>query len=340
MNAIKEEKIMKRIIAILLLASFMCLTACTADSSEKDSKDVTSEATSSEEVTEEASAAEESEEESVSPESEEESEESIEERPTPEYVLLHVIETTGSFGIQKSENKYTQDYRIVESTGYSNGKLSNRTVYEYDENFFLIAEYTYTYGTDEKINSYMKRTYVCSEEGLVLSGTTEINGAVGTFTREYDSEDRILCSKQFDENGTVIDQNDYTYLDDNGSYNRLGFRGITETLIYDEKGNMLEHYYTDAEGVVTSKSVCEYDEYDNITKSTDIDGAVTEYQNTYENNLLVKVVMTYNGEPGQTTEYTYDSAGQQASETVIGSDGTVTRQTTEKWIFDGEAEVY
>jgi len=316
---------MKKVAFFLLIILIFCLSSCGEDKSSKTSEDSSSDVVLKQDK--------ESSVEDASSTIEEKSEEISEDPSTlPSYFLLSKIETKVSSGTNKTEMKYNEDGLIIENVSYAKGKLSTKYTYEYNDNGILIVEAHYAYDNSGNVFYYTKNTYSHDEDGVLKSCELDENGDLYTISYEYDSKGRLSSSQKSNKDGEIILRTEYNYLENNEGYTKINYTpdGLQKE-VYDKNENMIEYSFENSSGVVTSNTILEYDDYNNIIKSTNNKGVITEFKNTYENNLLISIKTFVDGEETEMTEYKYDKYGNCIKEKVSSATGTVKREITNTW---------
>lgn len=199
-----------------------------------------------------------------------------------------------------------------------------KTITQYTDNYPVLQEKTY----NRKTNA----------EGAIISETKDIIKASGTETHtlEYfyiDSNTYIVYEK--DAGGNILETEKYEILDENGSFRQIVENEdeieTVETL-YDDKGRPIKELYRNSETIFFN-SIREYDDKDNIVKSTNKDGVVTSYNNTYEGKKIVSAVKSVDGEVFSTLTYEYDCDGNVVYEKETDQGGNVLLETTKTWVL-------
>ncbi len=321
---------MKKIIFLISLIFILGLSSCGDDTSSVVSENSSSALTSLQEVFSEVQEPS-SDEEAMS--IEESSEEISEEYSVPpSSFLLSTIETKVSSGINKTEMKYNEDGLLIENVSYAKGKVSTKYTYEYNDNGNLIVEAHYVYDNSGNVFYYTQNTYSHDEDGVLKSCELDENGDLYTISYEYDSEGRLASLQKSNKDGEIILHTEYNYSENNEGYTKINYTpdGIQKD-VYDKNENMIEYSSENSNGVVTSNIIFEYDDYNNIIKSTNNKGVITEFKNTYENSLLISIQTFVDGEETEITEYKYDKYDNRIKEKVSSATGTVKREITNTW---------
>ncbi len=256
-------------------------------------------------------------------------------------VLLNTVTTaTTPFGTHKYVNEYDEYGRLIKSTAYTDGEEFSVTEYTYDEYGCQNSE---KYVSDEMSYTY---EWTNNTDGNRLKGTekTKQKSELSSFESEYEYI--------YDENGRVVSYDcttvskramifgkttteqhrTYEYTDEYGSYIMKEWGdNIPETVyqyFYDENGNLDEEIVlTDGKETMRTK----YDSHGyamTVRRKTTSGEEVTRFENTYENDLLTKMIKkSDDGKIISTTVNTYDGDGKILSSVTTGENRTETSST-------------
>jgi antitoxin component YwqK of YwqJK toxin-antitoxin module len=180
---------------------------------------------------------------------------------------------------------YDENGNCLERTStYDNGEETtvNKEIYTYDANGNILTEKRYEGG-----ELYYEFRYTYTASGKLESETHNWNGEESWTRYTYDEHDNILTEKQG--SGEEVDTSrTYENTYENGKLTEVKiYRGETldERICYDADGNeILEIGYSDGEESYRSES-------------------------TYENDKLVKNVVSYDGQQKSIALYIYDAKG-------------------------------
>jgi hypothetical protein len=212
--------------------------------------------------------------------------------------------------------------------------LSSKNEYGYDEKNILNYYKQINGANTSEENS------VNSSTGKKLSGTIKmlLNGTmyVSTYTCTYDGKDRLLVYKQIDADGNVVENEEYTYLDENGSYRLTTTSSIKNTIeehYINPDGKEIEYINTDSNGSIISHDKYKYDENGNRTETTDKDGNTVKVEYEYKNNVVVSnKVINSGGEITSKTVYEYDEYGNKIKEKTTNASGSTTTEFEYVWV--------
>ena len=204
--------------------------------------------------------------------------------PNVRFLITELTQTTPE-GSMKYVSQYDDEGKRIEQTAYKDGEEQSVTTFTYDENgnengfIFVSPEYT---TTEEWMND---------EEGRIISRTS---------TTESPSETSV-----------TVDEYQYEYTDDNGSYVMTsvtnGQSGFAYSYTYNDKHALIEETFF-ANGIEYSRT--KYDEHGNPTEIISANGETTTYKNRYAGGLLKETTQRNSDGAVQTkTVYSYDEHG-------------------------------
>ncbi len=215
------------------------------------------------------------------------------------------------------------------------GSDSASYTYEYNENGDPVKEvYSGTVGSD--ITNYICN-YTYNDDGSVSSHIETVkNGAmtttdtvtkhndsglpiqVTTIEKINDTTSETVMKLEYNENGKPvrISQSimgtesviEYEYTDENGSNIMRSSTGMTVEQTCDQNGNVIKYVTKSPNGDIISTTESQYDENNKLIKMSD-NGVITEFEDTYENGLLVTENKKINGKTGSCISYEYDKYG-------------------------------
>lgn len=248
----------------------------------------------------------------------------------PSVILLREVITTGSFASNKTVYEYDEQNREISRKNYHNNKLSTSIVSRYDENGFKNYEkIIYAISSD-----FTEENWINSPTGKKLTIDRKIfsYGKLykNTITYTYDEKDRIISEIYIIDNNTVYEDITYEYLDEYGSRKQTRISdGVKKVSIhtYNASGKIVETQSLNEDGTISSRSITEYDEKNNIIK--DISGdVITTFVYEYEGEQIKKQSI-YNSKDELSTsyEFTYNEAGDIIKQEDFDASGTRTSVT-------------
>ena len=184
-------------------------------------------------------------------------------------VLYLSYESDGSIS-SKRIYKYDDEERLIEKETYYRDKLSFRDFYSYDDKGNMIEKTT----LDADGALSLRQRYVHNDKGNVIEERHHNDDDVfyNRIVFEYDEKDNVIEENNFDANDLHCLSTTYQY-DDNGNMIEKDFHSLLNSMFdfknqfkYDEKGNVIEEVYLDGG---PSKRIIEYefDEKGNWIKS-------------------------------------------------------------------------
>ena len=247
-------------------------------------------------------------------------------KPTQNEKLLKTeVISTSPYGTTKDVMTYDEFGRLITTETYSDGVLSLTRTVAYDENGYKNSD------IQSGAIDY-KDEWVNSADGKILSGKITSKTSFGTtifsYAYEYDDNGRILSYVRTDSAEHVIQQKEYRYTDENGSYvlteNGEGQPETVVTCTANAQGTIVEKI------VVTGGRETTHTKYDEHGNEIEIfsDGGKVTYNNTYSNTLLTQIEITdSDGELVQKIVYAYDENGNLLSMVVTDASGTTLDKT-------------
>lgn len=226
---------------------------------------------------------------------------------------------------------YDDAFRIIRRDTYNADSLYTREELTYDENGYQNGrtEKTAVIGYEE-VSKWEN-----NEKGLPKKGTKTVSQFGSeletTFEYTYDSGDRVLSYREFDEDGAVLTEQNYEYPDENGSKTVTSPTSVTEEIL-DESGNRLSYRVMTADGTVMSEYRYTYDEHGSVLTAEE-NGARTEYQNEYSDGRLVSAQIIKSGTLVGKTAYTYDETGALVHVATFDLSDIVTEETTYRYSY-------
>jgi hypothetical protein len=215
-----------------------------------------------------------------------------------------------------------------------------RSLYRYDNNGVLVSNSRYngdgtlqdsaSYKVDSKGNRIDWNTY----KG---DGTLEWN-----YSREYDLQGNLVESNEFFK-GALKSRHTYKYdeklnIKEENFYEADGRLKLKELFKYDDKRNVVEITDYDRTGVFKAKYTYAYDAKGNQVEEREFDGEnstkykkiLTHYDN--ENNIIE--VTQYNEKGKVTYECKLDKLGNHIADATYKPDGTLIEKITQKYKYD------
>ncbi len=177
---------------------------------------------------------------------------------------------------------------------YASNLRGHYSLYDYNENGQLIAEYFVPFGE----NYYSKDSLFYNEQGQLIQRNTYGGDGKRSSTNTYKYKDDllILSTYQVTNNAQLISEYEY-------EKNKMTIRKVfddkphgAEIHIFDKKKNLIEFQGLDAEGNVLVKHKNKYDKKNRQTElaAYDRDGQLSQvYKTTYQKNGLIKFKETY-----------------------------------------------
>ena len=265
---------------------------------------------------------------------------STEEELETAYLLTEISATqTDSEGKTHSMRgtvEYDDDYNVIGTKTYEDGKLSMETTYDKDMDKPLVEQ---EYDEDGKKTDRTEYTYDANGNRLERSGSYSYDGKTTTFKEvcTYDANGNQLTEKSYS-NGELEYEYTYTY---------TAFNKVATQIRRDNDGDETHSTYT-------------YDEHENVIsckterKFADRDSYSYEeiYENTYEGDKLVEVKCYNDGTLEEYTKYDangneilrvyyFGDDGEESSryETIYDANGNVLRRI-EKWDEESNITTY
>ncbi len=243
-------------------------------------------------------------------------------------------------GVRALRNEYDDDGRLVRQIdAHGNAiafehalsdrfqritdRLGHTTIHDYDER----GNITRTIDPLGHVTSY---TY--DERGNQLTETGPL-GHTTTFT--YDTRGNLLTETGPDGNTTS-----FTYDPNGNPLSVTDALGNTTSFAYDGRGNLTQQI--DALGNITTYN---YDSSGNLTATTDPEGNTTQHAYDGAGNRTLTVVLDAGGHELRRTSFTYDTAGNQTSQsltrTVHDIDGNPagTEELVTEFEYDAEGRL-
>ena len=163
------------------------------------------------------------------------------------------------------------------------------------------------------------------------------------FEYEYNEFGEMTRKNHLDNEGNCIEYTEYEYnalgkLKKESDYNAsAGYQGGNE-YAFDEKGNAVKMYYVSTDGSKTLFCLYEYDDAGNLVKETYYqDKRVSvfyEYEYNADNQVIKRCEYDERDRLADYVKYTYDKAGNKASEYYYDSEGNV--MWGDEYEYDGE----
>ena len=256
---------------------------------------------------------------------------STEEELETAYLLTEIGATQkdseGKTHTMKATMKYDDDYNVIGTKTYEDGKLSMEITYDKDMDKPLVAQ---EYDEDGKKTDRTEYTYDANGNLLERSGNRNYNGKNSTFKYifTYDANSNMLTEKNYS-NGKLENEFIYTYT----AFNKVA----TEILRYSYGEEVHCTYtYDQHENKISETRTWQYDNGE--TRSTQ-----TTYENTYDGDKLAEVKTyedgklesweKYDANGNETLRvYYYGDDGEESSryETIYDANGKVLKRI-EKW---------
>lgn len=214
-----------------------------------------------------------------------------------------------------TEYQYDETGNMIRQIGYDgDGNVETTRIISYDDGSWIRQK---EYDEDGELSFTAKAEY--DENGNLVKVTIFEDDKKYWFTYQYDEQNRMIGSKDYDDEGNL-----------SGRYQ----------MRYDDDDHMTEQTYYDKDGTVSSVNKYEYDDDGNrvLMSYYDGDGNLTvEYRYYYDEdgNLTENNYFSSYGDYSFRTKYKYqfDEAGNIIRESRYDDDGNFIGRTNYEWEY-------
>ena len=256
---------------------------------------------------------------------------STEEELETAYLLTEIgatqTDSEGKTHSMRGTVEYDDDYNVIGTKTYEDGKLSMEITYDKDMDKPLVEQ---EYDEDGKKADRTEYTYDANGNLLERSGSRSIDGETTTVKEvfTYDANGNQLTEKSYS-NGELEYEYTYTY---------TAFNKVATQIRRDSDGDETHSTYTydEHENVISCKTEYKYSDGNNHSYEE-------TYENTYEGDKLVEVKVYTDEELESLTQYDangneilrvyyYGDDGKESSryETIYDANGNVLKRI-DKW---------